>query len=115
MTVRKNIFSPSNNLVFVLSHNNPNEEKEMMKFKFYYEEILDITYYIDKKLVDIKTEYILIGVVAFSLDTKKFISFCRNIFDNIWMYYDEDKINECNYDYIVNNSNPYILFYKMLE
>ena len=115
LTVRKNIFSPSNNLVFVLSHNNPYEEKEMMKFKFYYEEILDITYYIDKKLVDIKTEYILIGVVAFSLDTKKFISFCRNIFDNIWMYYDEDKINECNYDYIVNNSNPYILFYKMLE
>ena len=115
LVISKNIFSPPNNLVFIINRNNTSEEKEMMKIKFKYEENLNISDYIDKKMVEIKTEYILIGVVAFLLDKKKYVSFCKNMFDNIWMLYDEDQVNECNYDYIVNSSTPYILFYKMLE
>lgn len=115
LVVKKNIYSHTTNLVFVINRNSQEDEQEIMKIKFNYEEILDISYYIDTKIDDIKAEYILIGVVAFLIKEKKFVSFCKNLFYNEWICYDDEKIEECNYNYMINNSTPYILFYKLLE
>lgn len=110
----KNIFSPSNNLVFVLNRNNSEQESIMLKIKLNYEETLDISYFIDKKSAVKNPQYILIAVVAYSFDKKKFVAFCKNLAVDEWIYFDDDLINQCNYNYMVNNSTPYLLFYKML-
>jgi hypothetical protein len=115
LEVKKTFYQPSKILVFVLNRNNRSEEIEILKIRFIYEEIIDISNYIDKKLPKIEAEYILIGVVAFSLNKQKFISFCRNILYNEWFCFNEDTINECNYNDIINSSTPYILFYKRMD
>ena len=112
---KKNIFLLSNNLVFGINRNNSEQEQLMLKIKFNYEEILDISKYIDKKLVEIKAEYILIAVVAYFIEKKKFVAFCKNLVVDEWVYFDDDLINQCNYNYMINNSTPYLLFYKMLD
>ena len=115
LSIQKKIYSPSSNLVLVINRNNPNEEKEILYSKIKYEEILDISNYIDKKMVYFKAEYILIGVVAFLFEKKKFVSFCKDLFHNEWICFDEESIDECNFNYMLNNSSPYIFFYKMLD
>jgi hypothetical protein len=115
LEVKKTFYQPSKILVFVLNRNNRSEEIEILKIRFIYEEIIDISNYIDKKLPNIQAEYILIGVVAFSFNKQKFVSFCRNILNNEWFCFNEDTINECNYNDIINSSTPYILFYKRID
>ena len=115
LSIQKKIYSPPSNLVLVINRNNEEEEKELLDIKIKYEEILDISYFIDKK-VDFKAQYILISVVALLYDKNKFVSFCKKIFhNNEWECFDDESIKECNYDYMVNNSSPYILFYKKLD
>ena len=115
LVIKKNFYSLSNNLVFLINRNNQNDEQEIMKIKLNYEEYLDISYYIDSKFNDRKAEYILIGVVAFLFKENKFTAFCKNLFYNEWICFDDELIEECNYSYMMNNSTPYILFYKLLE
>ena len=115
LIIKKNIYSPSKNLAFVINRNNQNDEKEILKIKFNYEENLDISYYIDTKIDDIKVEYILIGVVGFLFKEKKYVAFCKNLFYNEWICFEDEAIEEINYSYMINNSTPYILFYKLLE
>ena len=115
LKVQKKIYSPSSNLVLVINRNNSKEEKEILYNNINYEEILDISYYIDDKMVDFKIQYILIGVVAFLLNKKIFVSFCKDLFHSEWVCFDEESINECDFNYMKNNSSPYILFYKMLD
>lgn len=112
---KKNFFSLSNNLAFGINRNNSEQEQLMLKIKFNYEEILDISKYIDKKLVEIKAEYILVAVVAYFSKKEKYVAFCKNLVVDEWVYFDDDLINQCNYNYMVNNSTPYLLFYKMLD
>ena len=115
LSIQKKIFSPSSNLVLVINRNNQDEEKQLLDININYEEILDISYFIDKK-IDFKAQYILIGVVAFLNEKKKFVSFCKNIFhNNEWISFDDGSINECNYNDMVNNSSPYLLFYKKID
>lgn len=111
----KNIFSPSKNLVFVINRYNYNEDNLITKIKLNYEEILDISQFIDKKLVDIKTEYILIAVVSYSFNKKNFLAFCKNLFIDEWVYFNDNSIDQCNFNYILNNTIPCLLFYRMLD
>ena len=115
LEVKKTFYQPSNILVFVLNRNNRSEKIEILKIRFIYEEIIDISNYVDKNSPTIKAEYILIGVVAFSLTKQKFVSFCRNILYNEWFSFNEDNINECKYNDIIHSNTPYILFYKRIN
>lgn len=115
LILKKTIFESSKILVFVLTRNNSNEEEEMLTIKFNYKEIIDISDYIDSKLIKITAEYLLIGVVAFLFDEKKYVSFCKNLFYNEWICFNEDSIRECNFDDMINSSTPFILFYKRIE
>ena len=117
LLVKKIIFSPPKILTFILSRNNKKEEEEIMKIKFKYDEVieLDIANYINSKLVKIQKQYILISVLAYSFDEKKFVGFCKNLFSNEWICFNDEKINSINYEYIINKSSPYILFYKLVE
>ena len=116
LSIQKKLFSPPSNLVLVINRNNQNEEREILGINIKYEEFLDISFFIDKKTIDFKVEYILIGVEAFLKNKNKFVSFCKNIFgNNEWVCFDDESINECNYDDMVKNSSPYMLFYKKIE
>ena len=101
--------------MFVINRYNSEKEKTMIKIKFNYEEILDISYYIDRSTINKKIQYILIAVVAYSIERKKFVAYCKNLFVDEWIFFDDDLINQCNYNDMVNNSTPYLLFYRILD
>ena len=79
LVVRRTIFSASNILVFILNRFNKEEEEEMKKIKFEYEENLDMTNYIENNSQKINMHYILIGVVSFLFRENKFAAFCKNL------------------------------------
>ena len=115
LVVRRTIFSASNILVFILNRFNKEEEEEMKKIKFEYEENLDMTNYIENNSQKINMHYILIGVVSFLFKENKFAAFCKNLLSYKWTCFVDENVNECNYEQIINGSTPYLLFYKKFE
>ena len=113
--VRRTIFSTSNILVFILNRFNKEEEEEMKKIKFEYEENLDMTNYIENNSQKINMHYILIGVVSFLFKENKFAAFCKNLLSYKWTCFVDENVYECNYEQIINGSTPYLLFYKKFE
>jgi ubiquitin C-terminal hydrolase len=115
LMVRRTIFSASNILVFILNRFNKEEEEEMKKIKFEYEDVLDMTNYIENNSQKINMHYILIGVVSFLIKENKFAAFCKNLLSNKWTCFADENVYECNYQQIINESTPYLLFYKKFE
>lgn len=115
LVVRRTIFSASNILVFILNRFNKEEEEEMKKIKFEYEENLDMTNYIENNSQKINMHYILIGVVSFLFRENKFAAFCKNLLSYKWTCFVDENVYECNYEQIINGSTPYLLFYKKFE
>ena len=115
LMVRRTIFSASNILVFILNRFNKEEEEEMKKIKFEYEDVLDMTNYIENQSQKTNMHYILIGVVSFLFKENKFAAFCKNLLSNKWRCFADEKVYECNYQQIINESTPYLLFYKKFE
>ena len=115
LVVRRTIFSASNILVFILNRFNKEEEEEMKKIKFEYEEDLDMTNYIENNSQKINMHYILIGVVSFLFRENKFAAFCKNLLSYKWTCFVDENVYECNYEQIINGSTPYLLFYKKFE
>jgi ubiquitin C-terminal hydrolase len=115
LMVRRTIFSASNILVFILNRFNKEEEEEMKRIKFEYEDFLDMTNYIENNSQQINMKYILIGVVSFSFKEKKFVAFCKNLLSYKWTCFADENVFECNFEQIINGSTPYLLFYKKFE
>lgn len=115
LMANRSIFCTSNILVFIFNRFNKEEEEEMKKIKFNYEENLDLTNYIENNSQELNIYYVLIGVVSFLIAQNKFAAFCKNFLSNKWMCFIDENVNECNYDQIINGSTPYLLFYKKFE
>ena len=115
LEVKKDIFITSNILVFIVSRNNENEKNIFNNIKLNYEKILNIDKYLNKKSINKSSKFLLIGVVAYLSNGNKFVSYCKNLFSNEWIFFNDEKINSCQYEDMINTSTPYILFYKMIE
>ena len=115
LMAKRSIFYTSNILVFILNRFNKEEEEEMKKIKFNYEEFLDLNNYIENNIQKLNTYYALIGIVSFLFEQNKFAAYCKNFLSNKWMCFIDENVYECNYDKIINGSTPYLLFYKRFE
>jgi ubiquitin C-terminal hydrolase len=64
--------------------------------------------------------YELFGIVSIFLEAKKFVAFCKSFIDKKWYFYNDEKVNELNFDAIRMNTEvnkkliPCILFYKKI-
>ena len=98
-----------NNLLFLL--NRDFETEKNVKFKF--DEILDITEYVQEKKE--KLIYDLYGIISLSENKDiHYVAFCKNLSENNWYKFDDCNVQIVNNleNDIFNFGNPVALFYQ---
>ena len=101
------ILSSTNILIFSL--NRGNFDQNLMNISFQVDNNLNLDKFIEYK--NSLRNYILTGIVSFSLNDKKYVSFCRSPVDFKWYLYNDDIIQPIEIKNILlnhNNNNQYI-------
>ena len=105
--------------VFVFLLNDGNFDDNYSNFSFALEEIINLKKYINENDKNIKYE--LIGIVSIDVKNKKYVSFCK-LLDQQWYLFSDETYSQVQQNQIIsdndNDNNSYIpsiLFYKSIE
>ena len=78
-----------------------------------FEEYLEIANFICSS--DSPHYYELKGVISTHDNGGHFIAYCKNSNNCNWYKYNDDKVEECNFENDVKKGMPYVLFYSHIE
>ena len=104
--------------IFAFSLDRKNLDNNYLNIKFYVQEKIDLKNYIE---IDKAPRYYqLIGIVSFSSQEKKYVSFCISPINKQWYYYNDEIINMFEKNYILQSNNNYkyipcILLYEAIN
>ena len=108
-------FSPN---YFIFSLNRNNLEQKYLNIPFIIEEKINIANYLEKK--EAPKDYQLKGILSFSINNKKYVSFCMSPVDKKWYIFNDEKIELTEINQVINFHKinqfiPCILIYQKYE
>ena len=115
-TSKRSIYSTKNIIIFILDRKNLSEFKEN---QFELKEKINLADYTQyrKGGQKPKEKFFLGGVVNYSLDNygnEKYVAYCKVQKNNDWYCYDDENVYSVDFNDIVNNGYPLVLFYHKL-
>ena len=103
-----NIYMTNDYLIIILDYG----KNKQLKIKVIYDEYINIEEFIEKNSQEY---YELVGAVFHygnSSSSGHYISYCRNNINNKFYMFNDTYVSESNFQNILNDNFPYILFYK---
>ena len=114
MSKYSKIYSSPN--CFIFSLDRKYLEQSLLQIRFLIEAKIDLSQYVEYQSSPMY--YQLSGIVSYDLNNNKYVSFCMSPVDKHWYLYNDNEVEECQIDNILqshNNNNQYIpciLFYN---
>ena len=119
MSSYSKIFLTSYILIFSLNRGDI-VKNNIINIQFKIEEKINLTFFLEKK--EFQSQYELIGITSITQENNKlkYVSFCKSPVDNNWYLYNDEKVDQINFSYIMQFHNdrrqyiPCILSYKAM-